>query len=55
MDMSEAKRILAPKLNAHVANEWLDQDDSLLWIENTLLDTNDIEWCINSVKGERLA
>ena len=55
MDMSEAKKILAPKLNAQLANEWLDEDESFLWLECGLFDQNGIYWSINSDKGERLA
>ena len=56
MTVIVAKMLIAPKLTAELANEWMDESDSLLWIENNIFNLiSGIDWSINSAKGEELA
>ena len=56
MTVIVAKMLIADKLTAELANEWMDESDSLLWIENNIFNLiSGIDWSINSAKGEELA
>ena len=56
MTFGEIKKMIEPKLTEALANEWFDQNDSLLFIEEAIFAPNDdIKFGINDPVGEYIA